>query len=253
MTSFARILSEVEIQDVSTFVETEFVIGKKSNTSYHTVENGWAGHQKRYAEAYPFVLGEIAIDTPPDQLRDGQANGLNLFYKTCITCHDGKAVRDRETIWDKYPLSQQGCGVVCHEGKPDFPWDRAQRPSAGVGPATPYEAHAIAPVLENPTPLQTRGESLYQKNCAFCHAMDGTGGNWIGSFLEPHARNLTDRSKTAHLDDDTLIKTINEGLPRTSMPAWRNVLDDHQIAAIAAYVKRAFFVDRPAISASKRP
>jgi cytochrome c oxidase cbb3-type subunit 3 len=38
-----------------------------------------------------------------------------------------------------------------------------------------------------------------------------------------------------------LSATIREGLPGTSMPAWKNVLNGKQIAAIVAYVGKAFY------------
>ena len=38
-----------------------------------------------------------------------------------------------------------------------------------------------------------------------------------------------------------LRQTIREGLPGTSMPAWRDVLERAEVDAVVAYVTRAFF------------
>jgi cytochrome c oxidase cbb3-type subunit III len=73
-----------------------------------------------------------------------------------------------------------------------------------------------------------------------CHGADGTGKNWIGSFLEPHPRNLTNTAVMAGMSRRRLIGAIREGIPATSMPAWKSVLDDAEIRAIAAYMNRAF-------------
>jgi len=37
-----------------------------------------------------------------------------------------------------------------------------------------------------------------------------------------------------------LSTTIREGLPGSSMPAWKSVLSEKEIAAIVAYVAKAF-------------
>ena len=86
----------------------------------------------------------------------------------------------------------------------------------------------------------TGGEQLFQANCAFCHGADGTGKNWIGQFMEPKARDLTAYS-AAQMPPARLKRVIREGLPGTSMPAWKSVLSDKEIKAIIAYISKAFY------------
>ena len=72
----------------------------------------------------------------------------------------------------------------------------------------------MPPKLEGLTETEQRGETLFQQNCAFCHAADGTARNWIGSFMEPHPRNLT---KSAAMDSMTrtrLRTVIRDGSAR---------------------------------------
>jgi cytochrome c oxidase cbb3-type subunit 3 len=87
---------------------------------------------------------------------------------------------------------------------------------------------------------ELRGEKLFQENCAFCHAADGTGRNWIGSFLEPHPRDLTSNAFMSSQTPKSLAKVIRDGLPDTSMPAWKSVLTETDIQAVIAYIARAF-------------
>ena len=87
---------------------------------------------------------------------------------------------------------------------------------------------------------ERNGEKLFLENCAFCHAADGTGRNWIGQFLEPHPRDLTSPDFMRGQTKARLIQAIGEGLPGTSMPAWKSVLDRRQIEDIVAYVGKAF-------------
>ena len=83
------------------------------------------------------------------------------------------------------------------------------------------------------------GETLFQKNCAFCHARDGTGRNWFGAFLRPHPRNLTG-DKMQGMTRQKLFNVIKNGVPGTSMSAWKYVLTDDEIEAVVSYVSKAF-------------
>jgi cytochrome c oxidase cbb3-type subunit 3 len=106
--------------------------------------------------------------------------------------------------------------------------------------ATPYHLHDKAPQLAGLSPAELRGEALFQKNCAFCHAADGTARNWIGSFLEPHPRDLTAPANMAAMTPERLAGVIRDGLPSTSMPAWKSVLSPADISSLVAYIGRAF-------------
>ncbi|MGB5082067.1 MAG: cytochrome c, partial [Burkholderiales bacterium] len=85
-----------------------------------------------------------------------------------------------------------------------------------------------------------RGARLFRRNCAFCHAVDGSGRNWIGAFLEPHPRNLADRDFTSATTRRRLAAVIRDGLPGTSMPAWKSVFGEEDVQAIVAYLSAAF-------------
>ena len=106
--------------------------------------------------------------------------------------------------------------------------------------ASPYLLHDRPPRLSGLTDAEKRGEVLFQKNCAFCHAADGTARNWIGSFMEPHPRDLTKSPVMDSMTRTRLRTVIREGLPGTSMPAWKSVLSDQQVEDVIAYVGRAF-------------
>ena len=57
--------------------------------------------------------------------------------------------------------------------------------------------------------------------------------------MEPHARDLTNPEFMRSMSRARLKMTIEEGLPGTSMPAWKSVLKAEEITAIIAYVNRA--------------
>lgn len=233
MKGFKGILSEDEISTVVDFVRVEFMQNKATNTRYHTVENGWPNHEQNRL-AFPFALGEIPLDRPWGELTAEQQRGKRLFLAACITCHDHARTIDAGVVWEGRPVSYPRNQHV--PGAPESPPTREE----AVASASPYLLHDVVPRLADLTPQEKVGEHLFQKNCAFCHAADGTGKNWIGSFMEPHPRNLTDRQFMAEMTRTRLANTIRNGLPNTSMPAWKHVLSDDEVAAIVAYVNKAF-------------
>ncbi|MFO1327744.1 MAG: cytochrome c [Rubrivivax sp.] len=231
MKSFRGILGDDEMRDVAAFVAREFVRDKAPNTAYHTAENGWPGHE-RYAAAFPFARGEIALDQPVESLDAGQLAGRRLFMTSCVSCHDRARVDDDGPAWSSRPVSFPRMGFV--PGQPNTP------PPDVVSSASVYAKHEVVPRIEGLTRLERRGQDLFQSNCSFCHGGDGTGKNWIGQFMEPKARDLTQYTAQT-MPPARLKRVIREGLPGTSMPAWQHVLKPGEVDAVGAYVARAFF------------
>lgn len=232
MQRFSNTISGEDIEWVVDFVRREFMQNKAHNTSYHTVENGWPNHQQ-YAPAFPFALGEIALDQPDVELTPRQLLGRRIFMQSCVTCHDRGRANDEGVIWDPRPVSYPR-NQYSHRATQTIP-----SPDS-ISSASPYARHETAPQLDNPTVQEKAGETLFQKNCAFCHAPDGTGKNWIGSFLEPHPRNLTDPENMSGMSAERLRTVIRDGLPGTTMSAWKGVLSASQIDSIVVYIHKAF-------------
>jgi cytochrome c oxidase cbb3-type subunit 3 len=236
MMSFSSVLHPDEIAAVTDFVRHEFMLAKAENTRYHTEENGWFNHQ-RYAAAFPFALGEIALDTPWEKLTPQQVEGKRLFMASCVSCHDRARVTDKAVHWESravsYPRNQFSPG--------DYPPSpKADKSVDAMTSATPYHIHDHPPKLNGLSESEQRGETLFQQNCAFFHAADGTARNWIGSFMEPHPRDLTKSPVMESMTRTRLRTVIRDGLSGTSMPAWKSVLSEQQIDDIIAYVGRAF-------------
>jgi cytochrome c oxidase cbb3-type subunit III len=262
MKGFTGIITPREMEAVTDFVRHEFMETRAENTRYHTAENGWPDHERNRI-AFPFARGELAIDTPWDRLDAQQQRGKRLFLSTCITCHDHGRVNDAGAVWESRAISypRDAYCTSCHQDTPrSAPQGAAhpQRPAThtfsepdGSVPirsperdrthvANGYLVHDQRPALRNPSALELRGEDLFQKNCAFCHAADGTSKGWIGSFLEPHPRNLASSEEMRGMTRERLARSIADGLPGTSMPAWKQVLGEKDIDALIAYISRAF-------------
>jgi cytochrome c oxidase cbb3-type subunit 3 len=224
MKSFARVLDSLEQEAVVDYIRQAFMAGELSAGRYHTDENGWPDHAEKYSLAYPFAVGEIPTDRPLSELSDEERSGLELFRTSCVSCHDLARVDNEGPVWraraSSYPRR--------HYDHRLGPWDAETS-------ATPYQRHDVAPdVSGEPAALQA-GQKVFLDNCAFCHAADGTGKNWIGSFLEPPAADLTGM-RIASWPPDRLRQAILAGVPGGTMPAWRDLLDERQLSDLLAYL-----------------
>lgn len=235
MKSFSGILNTAEIAAVTDFVRQEFMVNKAHNTHYHTVENGWPNHDQ-HAAAFPFATGKIAIDTPLENLTPQQRAGRQLFLTTCVSCHDRAQVNEPGAHWESRPLSYPRNGHAPGDGY--APGQELKLD--GMASASPYLLHDRPPKLGKLSAEEKRGEALFQNNCAFCHAADGTGKNWIGSFMEPHPRDLTNPEFMSGMTKKRMVSVIRDGLPETSMPAWKSVLSASEINSLIAYISTAF-------------
>jgi cytochrome c oxidase cbb3-type subunit III len=248
MRGFASRLSAEEIAAVTDFVREEFIRKRGENTRYHTAENGWPAHE-RYRAAFPFARGELTLAAAPESLTPEQAAGRQLFLGSCVSCHDGgakKAAPAWETRAVSFPLNVDACAschaysAALHDKTPPADATHGGRVKQEDYLSGPYAKHDVAPPIAGATTLERRGEALFQKNCAFCHAADGTGKNWIGTFMEPHPRDLTDPAFRRAATRERLAYAIRDGLAGTSMPAWKAVLRESDIDAVVAYVARGF-------------
>ena len=252
MRGFEGILLPSEIAAVTDFVRNEFMVSKALNTRYHTKANGWPDHQ-RYAAAFPFATGQMAIDHPTEQMTPEQRAGRSLYMASCISCHDRSKVNVAGAPWELRPLSypRNGFSPGDNYASPGLPSPGDGANVDAITSATPYALHDVVPRLAGLSKQEQRGETLYQQNCAFCHAADGTGRNWIGSFLEPHPRDLTEAAFMVNMTRERLAAVIRDGIPQTSMPAWRSVLTESDIQSVMAYISRAFHPLPPSQSATR--
>lgn len=176
-----------------------------------------------------FIDGSIALDIPWPNLSPEQRAGKRLYMSACISCHDQPNTSGGEAIWETRAVS--------------FPrkhFSHRSPPLDAVSAASPYARHELQIVPVNMSDEEAAGLLLYSENCAFCHAPDGSGQNWIGSFLDPKPRDFTARTFVLTATPDAMRAIIKSGIVNTSMPAWQHVLSDMEIDAIVAYIRIAF-------------
>ncbi|MBA4791671.1 MAG: molybdopterin-dependent oxidoreductase [Rhizobiales bacterium] len=118
-----------------------------------------------------------------------------------------------------------------------------------TGPATADPAATAATLNARAEatlrPLDTLGGKLYEGACAACHSQDGPTLFGVRPSLALNTNVHAARP-------DNLIRVILDGIPSPAardlgdMPAFRDSLDDGQVAALARYIRSTFAPDAPA-------
>lgn len=228
MMPFTSVMSVNEIESVVDYIRDSFMGEARHKQNYHTEANGWPNHD-RYALAFPYVRGEIALDTPGEQLTKDNRAGKRLYLGACISCHD-QPLNTSEVIWESRAVSYPRRHYS----------HKLDNIDAVSGATRLYSLHEVPVPDEGLNEIQKQGRQLFLDNCAFCHAPDGTGKNWIGSFLDRKPRNFTVGDFMQQISDEQLAMIIREGVPGTSMPAWKSVLNDDEIESLVSFLKHVF-------------
>lgn len=108
-----------------------------------------------------------------------------------------------------------------------------------------------------PAGIVSRGELVYQKDCAACHGDLGNGAGPAAPSLSPKPRNFTTgmykfrSTPSGELPSDMdLLRILDLGIPGTQMPPWKAILTLQERMDVIAYIKTfsADFNDAPAAS-----
>src|SRR3989475_266600 len=98
----------------------------------------------------------------------------------------------------------------------------------------------------------TAGKRVYVKWCAGCHGDAGAGDGPAASHMLPRPRDFTGAiykirtTASGQLPtDQDVLRSIEDGLPGTAMPAWKDRLSERGRRDVVAYLKTfsAFFQD----------
>jgi mono/diheme cytochrome c family protein len=79
-------------------------------------------------------------------------------------------------------------------------------------------------------------KAVYYALCSSCHGADGRGDGPAAGALKPSPVNFHVRQPSA----ERAFTVIHDGIPGSSMPAWRTVLTDDQIKLLIRYVQQFY-------------
>ncbi len=88
------------------------------------------------------------------------------------------------------------------------------------------------------------GQVTYDRWCAGCHGVDGTGNGSAAGYMLPRPRDFTQAlyqiRSTASGElptDEDILAIIDRGMPGTTMPGWEELLSDDERDALVQYLK----------------
>ena len=101
-----------------------------------------------------------------------------------------------------------------------------------------------------------KGKGIFMKNCMVCHNPDGSGGKKLTPNGNP-SRDFRDAKFWSERTDAQIRDTINKGVAKSGMIAWKGILKPSEIEDVMAYIKTfarkadAAKADAPKADASK--
>lgn len=87
---------------------------------------------------------------------------------------------------------------------------------------TKQEVASAEPWVPNPD-VVSKGEALYQANCAMCHGTSGTGDGVAGLNLNPRPRDLIEGEWKQGGTPFAMFNTLTKGIPGTSMAPYAHM------------------------------
>jgi mono/diheme cytochrome c family protein len=197
-------------------------------------------------DRYKAHVANVAVVIPPGEAPvasagPGEKAGEQLLAdRACTACHKLKdrdggiapdlsyegLIRDGDWLGDhfKNPRSRVPDSIMPAFRFPD---EDFQRLSAYLGS------------LKTPPP-PAAANTTYTTLCARCHGEKGDGNGKVAWYIDPSPRDFTKTAFMTSKPRARFIRSIQEGVGGTSMPPWKQLLKDEQVAGVLDYVLATF-------------
>jgi len=185
----------------------------------------------------------------PGDLQEEVSRGGNLFAANCATCHGSAGRGDGQASASLLPkpanliaarFSDERLSSVLWNGVAGSampPW--RQLPTEDLRALVAYidslQPPGAAPVIQE-TAIPELGEELFAANCASCHGETGGGNGPAAGALAPAPTNFRLKKPT----EERAWDVLENGVPGTAMPPWRNQLAADQRHALVEFVRSLY-------------
>jgi mono/diheme cytochrome c family protein len=194
-----------------------------------------------------FLAGAVLVTVqaaPPDQAPEGKpsaARGEELWAQNCAPCHGAQGRGDGATaqmpqmadnpptdFTDSVAARQRSLAdmfTVTKEGR----MDRLMPPWGGqLSDDQIWDVVAYAQTFATPPDDIAAGKSIYEANCATCHANDGTA-------VAPGAPNFADAAAMATQSPQAMFDVVSQG--QSDMPAFASQLSEQERWQVVDYLR----------------
>jgi mono/diheme cytochrome c family protein/peroxiredoxin len=120
-------------------------------------------------------------------------------------------------------------------------WLRSYSSQSDTDSRPVADARVVAAPSSGPvagTPLDKRGEVVFQVYCAKCHGPEGHGDPAAISTQRPPPRDFAARPWRYEVSANSIRRVTLEGIPGTAMPAHRVALSGDDLEAVVSYTYR---------------
>jgi cytochrome c oxidase cbb3-type subunit I/II len=202
------------------------------------------------------VIGGYSVSAPilhaasdPADLQEEVNRGGTLFAANCASCHGSAGRGDGKASASLLPKpanltaarfsDERLSGVLWNgvTGSAMPPW--RQLPTEDLRALVAYiqsmHVPGAGPSTQDDTTL-AEGASLFVANCASCHGGGGAGNGPAAGALAPPPTNFRLKKPTQERAWDVL----ENGVPGTAMPPWRNQLSADQRHALVEFVRSLY-------------
>ncbi len=103
----------------------------------------------------------------------------------------------------------------------------------------------FAPAAQAAAGDAANGKVVYEKKCWWCHGKEGEADGPAADFVIPPPRDFSSGvykykgsdPKSLIPRDEDLFRMMSDGMPGTSMPAWKDILSEKERWDLVAYIK----------------
>jgi mono/diheme cytochrome c family protein len=185
------------------------------------------------------------------------ARGSAVYAKNCASCHGEKGAGDglsaktllphptdlTSAVYSVQAMTSAVYNGVAATAMPAFP----MLPKEDLAAVVAYSISLSKSKADVKKPADAaNAQALFVQSCAKCHGTDGSGNGLAAPTSPRPPANFRATQPSA----DSAFKIITDGIPGSTMPAWKAKLSDDQRKSLAQYV-RTFYQD--ATPASRTP
>lgn len=92
-----------------------------------------------------------------------------------------------------------------------------------------------------------KGAVIYARYCEECHGPEGRGDGPKAPFLSPRPGNFVSAA-TSVKSDEELLQIIENGIPRTAMRGWKDLLSKEDRLNVLAYIRSLVHFQPPPLT-----